>query len=614
MAANDKRAKKREAKVSVKNSSTSGGALSKYPVALWGVLAAVFVVFLPALSNDFVNWDDPKYVINNTIIKDLSGKGLKNIFTAFYGGNYHPLTALSNAIEFKLFGLKAAPFHFFNLVFHLLNTFLVYRLIRLLGSDVRVALLVSLLFGIHPMHVESVAWISERKDVLYTLFYLLATIKYIEFRQQEKFQIREYAVVGGLFLCSLMSKSAAVVFPLTLLLIDYFKGRKINTAFVLDKVPFFILSVIFGLVALRSQKQDGAMTDLDVFFTSADRVFLISYSFVFYIVKLVLPFKLSAFHAYPDKVNEMLPWYYYTAPFVLLLLAFITFKVKRFRKELLFGFLFFVANVILVIQLVPVGQAIVSERYSYMPYIGLFFIIATVLFYLMDTFPSSKTIVQYGGIAFLLLFGAITFGRTKVWKDGITLWNDVITQYPKVAFAHYNLGNAHKNIQDFKGAIKAYSGAVKADSAYTMAYFNRAHAYADILQHQEAIDDYTKAIVLKKGDNQEAYYNRAVSEAALKLYDAAIADYTVSLQMKPNDATVYYSRGNMKAFKGNFEEAIPDYTKAIEYDPKMADAYNNRGNCKLNLLRMPEACEDWQISLSMGNKNSEDMIKNYCNK
>lgn len=613
MAANDKKAKKQATKAAAKNTAVTSSLSKKYPVALWGVLAAVFVVFLPALSNDFVNWDDPKYVINNVIIKDLSGKGLKNIFTAFYGGNYHPLTALSNAIEFKLFGLKAAPFHFFNLVFHLLNTFLVFRLIRLLCNDVRVALLVSLLFGIHPMHVESVAWISERKDVLYTLFYLLATIKYIEFRQQEKMQVREYAIVLGLFLCSLMSKSAAVVFPLTLLLVDYFMGRKISVAFVVDKIPFFILSLIFGLVALRSQKEDGAMTDLDVFFTSVDRIFLISYSFVFYIIKLVLPFKLSAFHAYPDKVADMLPWYYYTAPLVLLLLAFITLKVKRFRKELVFGFLFFVVNVILVIQLVPVGQAIVSERYSYMPYIGLFFIVAIALFYWWDMFPSSKTIIQYGGIGFLLLFGAITFGRTKVWKDGITLWNDVVAQYPKVAFAHYNLGNAYKNVSDFKSAIKAYSGAVKADSTYNMAYFNRAHAYSDILQHQQAIDDYSMAIKLK-ADNQEAYYNRAVSEAALKLYDAAIADYTVSLQLKPNDATVYYSRGNMKAFKGNFEEAIPDYTKAIEFDPKMADAYNNRGNCKLNLLRMPEACEDWNISLSMGNKSSEDMIKNYCNK
>jgi tetratricopeptide (TPR) repeat protein len=609
MAAGDKKVKKKDARASVKNNAIGGTA--NYPYVLWGILGLVFVVFFPALSNGFVNWDDPKYVVDNVIIKDLSGKGIKTIFSSFYGGNYHPLTALSNAIEFKLFGLSPKPFHFFNLVIHLVNTFLVFKLIRLLAADMRIALIVSLLFGMHPMHVESVAWISERKDVLYTLFYLLASIKYIQYSQQEQKDMKKYAVMLGLFLCSLLSKSAAVVFPLTLLLIDYYIGRKITISLLINKIPFLVLSVIFGLVALRSQKVDGSLSDLSTFFSHTDRIFLISYSLVFYIVKLFLPLNLSAFHAYPDKIEGMLPWAYYVAPAIILLLAFITFKVKKFKKELIFGLLFYFANIILVIQLVPIGQALVSERYSYVPYIGLFFIIAHVLVYLMDHYADYKKYFQYAGIACILMFSAVTFGRSRVWRDSIVLWNDVIKKNPKIAFVYYNLGNAYKNVKDFNGAIKAYSSAVKVDSAYTMAYFNRAHAYADIQQHQEAIDDYGKVIRFK-GQSQEAYYNRAVSEAALKLYDAAIADYTSSLELKPNDAATYYSRGNMKAFKGVYEEAIPDYTKAIELDPKMADAYNNRGNCKLNLRRMQEACEDWKISLSMGNKNSVDMINNYC--
>lgn len=608
MSANDKKAKKKNTASSVQNTGGLSGTFKGHPYTLWGVLAIVFVAFLPALSNDFVNWDDPKYVLDNNIIKDLSAKGIKAMFSSFYGGNYHPFTALSNAIEFKLFGLNPKPFHFFNLVLHLANTFLVYRLIRLLATDIRIALTVALLFGIHPMHVESVAWISERKDVLYTFFYLLATLKYFEYRNAEQKSIKLYAGVFMLFLCSLLSKSAAVVFPVTLVLIDLYLDKKIIFASLINKIPFFVLSAIFGLVALRSQGDDGALSDLTTVFSYTDRFFLICYSLMFYVAKLFLPFQLTAFYAYPVKeVGQMLPALYYITPVVILALAVITFKVKQFKNIFVFGFLFYLANIILVIQLVPIGQAMVSERYSYMPYIGLFFIIAHVFYYLRDKYDYLK----YLGIGFLIICGAGTFGRTQVWKDGITLWNDVVKKDAKIAFAYYNLGNAHKNNKDFKGAINAYSGAVTADGNYTMAYFNRAHAYADILRHEEAIADYTKVIGLKT-KSQEAFYNRAVSYAALKQYDAAIADYTASLELKPQDAAAYYSRGNMKAFKGAFEEAIPDYTKAIELDSKMSDAYNNRGNCKLNLRRIPEACEDWRISLNMGNKNSVDMINNYC--
>lgn len=611
MSSNDKKTKKKQAASAVQSTNGLSRTFKGHPYTLWAVLGIVFVAFFPALSNGFVNWDDPKYVLDNYIIKDLSAKGIKTMFSSFYGGNYHPLTALSNAIEFKLFGLNPKPFHFFNLVLHIANTFLVYRLIRLLATDIRIALTVALLFGIHPMHVESVAWISERKDVLYTFFYLLATLKYFEYRNAETNSVKLYASVFLLFLCSLLSKSAAVVFPITLLLLDIYIDKKVVLASLINKIPFFVLSAIFGFVALRSQGDDGALSDLTTVFNFTDRIFLVCYSLLFYIAKLVLPFQLSAFYAYPVKaVGEMLPALYYITPAVILALMVITFKVKKFTREFAFGFLFYLANIILVIQLVPVGQAIVAERYSYVPYIGLFFIIAHVFYYLLDKYQS-QTYIKYAGIAFLVLCGLVTFGRSQVWKDGITLWNDVVKKDTKIAFAYYNLGNAHKNEKDFKGAIEAYGGAIKANSKYTMAYFNRAHAYADILRHEEAIADYTQLIGLQK-DSQEAFFNRAVSYATLKQYDAAIADYTASLQLKPQDAGAYYSRGNMKAFKGDFEAAIPDYTKAIEIDPKMSDAYNNRGNCKLNLRKMTEACEDWKIALSLGSKSPMDMINNYC--
>lgn len=580
-----------------------------YPYLVWGILAVVFVAFIPALSNGFVNWDDPKYVLDNVYIKDLSAKGIKAMFSSFYGGNYHPLTALSNAIEFKLFGLNPKPYHFFNLLLHLANTLLVFKLVRMLCADVRVAFTVCLLFGIHPMHVESVAWISERKDVLYTLFYLIGIIQYIKYI--DKKSTKQYVFVLAAFLASLLSKSAAVVFPISLLLIDYYKTKQINVASVINKVPMLILSAIFGFVALKSQAADGAISDLQPYFSVLDRVFLILYSILFYILKLVAPIGLSAFHAYPDKVNGSFPLIYYASPLLLGIIVFVAFKLKNFRKEVLFGLAFFIVNILLVIQVIPVGQALVAERYSYVPYIGLFFIIASLFFYAFDHYKQYASIIRGAGIGCLIVLCAITFTRTKVWKDGVSLWSDVLEKNSKVFFAYYNLGNAYKNLQDFQGAINAYSGAVKVNPTYNMAYFNRAHAYADIQKHDEAIRDYAKVIQLKP-ESQESYYNRAISWAALKVYDSAIVDFTGSLKINPKHADSYYSRGNMKAFKNLFEDAMDDYTKAIEVNPQFGIAYNNRGNCKLNLNRMSEACEDWRTALQLGNASSSEMIKQYC--
>lgn len=599
---------KKVVKSSIKDATINSSAKA-YPNSIWLVLALVFVVFLPALTNNFVNWDDPKYILNNAIIKDLSPKGLKVMFTSFYGGNYHPLTALSNAIEFKLFGLNPKPFHFFNLVLHLANTYLVFKLIQMLCNDARIAIITSLLFGIHPMHVESVAWIAERKDVLYTFFYLLAIIKYIRFKENK--DTKQYVFMLIAFLCSLLSKSAAVVFPLTLLLLDYYKSKTVTKASVINKIPLLCLSVVFGIIALKSQKADGALSDLTTAYSYVDRIFLIVHSMIFYFVKMVLPTGLSAFHSYPDKVNELLPWYYYFSPVILGLILLAIYKFKKYRKELIFGFLFFVVNIILVIQIIPVGQAFVAERYSYVPYIGLFFIAATLFFYALDNFKSNKMTIQIVGVICILILSGTTFSRTKVWKDGVTLWTDVIAKYPAVYFAYYNLGNAYKDIKDYPKAIEAYSGALKVKADYSSALFNRAHAYGDMQNHQAAVEDYSKVIKMTpKGF--EANYNRGISNATLKNYDAAIADFTASIEIEPKRADTYYSRGNMKAAKGLFEDAMSDYSMAIQKDPKYADAYNNRGNCKLNLRRMNEACDDWKLSVSLGGRLSSDMIKQYC--
>ncbi len=582
------------------------------PYSFWWIFLIVFIVFLPSLSNGFVNWDDPNYILDNIYIKDLSWTGVKAMFTNYYAGNYHPLTALSNALEYKLFGLNPKPFHIVNLVIHLADTFLVFRLIKLLSSDIRIAVAVSLLFGIHPMHVESVAWISERKDVLYTFFYLTAIIKYIRFRESEN--AKQYIFMLAAFICALLSKSAAVSLPLTLLLVDYYFLNKINLRMLINKIPLFCLSLIFGIIAMNSQKYEGAINDLTPIFSLADRMFLVLYSIQFYLLKSIMPFGLTAFHAYPEKISNLLPWYYYSSPVIIGLIFFAVYKFKKFRRELIFGLVFFFINIVLMLQLLPVGQAIAAERYSYISFIGLFFIAANLFFYAEDNLKNSRSFIRFVGAVCILILGLVTFNRNKVWKDSISLWTDVINKNPSMPFAYYNLGNAHKNIKDFQGAVDAYSGAIKINSGHIQAIYNRAHAYSDMQNHQAAIDDYSKIIQLSPKFG-EAYFDRAVSKSNLKDYNSAIEDFNASLPNISGSRKVeaYYNIGNMKAYNGLFEDAVHDYSLAIQLDSRYAVAYTNRGNCKLNLKRIPEACEDWKMSVQLGSSISLDMINKYCN-
>src|SRR5688572_978865 len=225
---------------------------------LGGILLVTFLLFYNTLTNNFVNLDDSGYIKDNPDIKSLSAKNIAAIFSSFYNANYHPFTTLSYAIEYNLFGLNAKPYHFVNLFLHLLNIFMVFRLIKKVSGKVQVALIVALFFAIHPMHVESVAWISERKDLLYSFFFICGLSTYYEYTHAKADRNKLYVYTILLFLCSLLSKSAAITFPIMLLIFDYYFQRSWKAKVLVEKIPFFLLSLIFGVVNIFSQKSAGA--------------------------------------------------------------------------------------------------------------------------------------------------------------------------------------------------------------------------------------------------------------------------------------------------------------------------------------------------------------------
>src|SRR5579862_3164285 len=343
-------------------------------VCLIAILIITGFIYSNALEHALLNFDDNEYFAYPEI-RQLTWHNLKLYFSHYYLIMYQPIPVLSFAINYYFSQVETFPLHMVNLIFHLLNVVLVYLFIQKLAHKQLIALLVAMLFAIHPMNVEAVTWMSSRSSGLYTFFYLLALLfylKYIEFAQ------KKYLVfVGVAFLLSLLCKAQAVTLPLILLVIDFYHSRINKTllpGILLEKMPFFILSFIFGIIAIMDKNTLENITNgMLVSYTYPEIICLVCYSFVFYLYKLFVPINLCAIHVYPPLVNGYLPLIYYVSPFILLTGIASLWPIARNRKYVQFGLLLFLISIVINIQIIPSRLFIVSERYGYFPYLGLFF-------------------------------------------------------------------------------------------------------------------------------------------------------------------------------------------------------------------------------------------------
>ncbi|OLE52912.1 MAG: hypothetical protein AUG74_21350, partial [Bacteroidetes bacterium 13_1_20CM_4_60_6] len=384
---------------------------------------------------------------------------ISEVFSHYFEGNYHPITLIVNSIEYQLFGFKPAGYHAVNLLLHLVNVVLVCHAILLLSGKREVALIAALLFGIHPLHVESVAWVSELKDLLYSAFFLGALICYLRFHDEKKKKFYFFSLT--LFLLSLLSKALAVSLPVVLLLTDYFRRRKPSASIWLEKVPFFALSLVFGVVAIFAQHSTPAMRFLDVY-PLHQRVVFASYGFLTYLVKMVVPFSLSAVYPYPVPSGAALPAWLYAYPLALTVLVLYS---LRFSKEIFFGFAFFLATVFLVLQLLPVGQAIMADRYVYIPSIGIVYLAAEWAWRWYRGGNISRSDHKAAGAisagALIVLLSATTYARSQVWKDSLTLWNDVISKQENAGVAYQKRGLAWTSRNNLDQAFRDFSKAIE---------------------------------------------------------------------------------------------------------------------------------------------------------
>ena len=618
--------------------------IDKSVLAAVSVVVVVFATFRVSLLNQFTNWDDPGYVTNQPIIKDLSADGLKNIFTTSIMGNYHPLTMLSYAFDYSWSKLDPYSFHLQSLLFHLATTVLVFWFIKVLTGRVVAAFVTGLLFGIHPMHVESVAWVAGRKDVVYGLFYIGSCIAYVYYlKANPARRTVTYLASVLLFVLSLLSKPVAVALPLSLLVIDYFEQRKWTISVLIEKVPFLLLAVAAGVRSIQDQKVFGALGTQGEHFNFFERIGLGGYALFTYLWKAIIPAKLLCFYPYPLKVGDHLPAEYYIYPFVCAVILLAVGYFLRKRPYVIFGVLFFLVNIALLLQFIPVGGAIIADRYSYIPYLGLFFILGYFVsgFFEPGANQGSGKLVFGGVMAYALVLSFMSNARSRVWYDGMSLWRDEIEVEPiRAPNGYNNLGFFY--FSKFNGALdpkerKLYydsslfllTRAIELQNKFINPYISLAELHRSAAQYDmafknindattqfaEAKKNYYAALKLDDSGDQaaNAYIGLAILYSVTGNNDSALISFKNTLRLKPYNPEAHSNFANFYDMNGKHDSALIHYGIAIQQNPDIVAPYLNRARALQRLNRCGDAFHDFDKALEIDPDMGEIYYaRSYC--
>ena len=557
--------------------------------------ALVFTAFLPSLKNNFVNWDDNFYVTDNRVIRSLSLENIKTIFTSFYNSNYQPISVLSYSLEYYFYGLRPSGYHLTNLILHLLNSMLVLWLIFILSDNLAVSFITAVLFALHPLSVESVAWISARKDLFYAFFFLSAAISYSYYVKKGRAS-KYYYLSLALFLLALLSKAAAVTLPLTLLLIDYFLYRKPGKDIFIEKIPFFVFSLMLGVacVFFRSLNKHAlhlSLSILDIFrFTGS--------SIVFYLDKIFRPVHLCCIYSgFKEKIIPYL---------CSILFIFLIFLNRRSRK-IVFGTTLFLIGILPVMPL-----AILADRFVYVPSIGIFYLIGEGFVWLYKRPVNYVRTARIFLLAVLIvIIGALmplTWKRCEIWKDGVSLWGDVLISHPESLRAHFNRGVAYADKGRYAEAIADFTKAIQLNPDVPDHYKVRGDAYRKIGKFEQAIADYNKVIELVP-NNALTYFDRACAYDSKGDFNKAVHDYTMAIEIDPrNSIKAYNNRGSIYYLRGDFDLAIADYNKIIEMRPGFAKAYNDRAAAYLQKKEYDKSRRDVKKVEELGYEPDPELL------
>ncbi|HVO84091.1 MAG TPA: tetratricopeptide repeat protein [Syntrophobacteria bacterium] len=608
-------------------SSGRDGSTSRLPLAA-AVSLVTFATYLPSLGNGFVNWDDGMYVVYNSHIQSLGARLFRWAFFDFYASNWHPLTWLSHALDYAVWRTNPLGHHLVNVILHAVNTFIVFFVVTTLleaakerrlqgasvfsdGRAIRITGTISaLLFGLHPAHVESVAWVAERKDLLCGLFFLLSIAAYTRHvgsatgRSAPDRVVWPHRLSGSyllsllFFVLALLSKPMAVSLPLVLLILDGYPFRRISSfasflSAVIEKIPFIAMSLGSVWLTVLAQGSESAMSLMEVVPLST-RLLVAAKAVVFYLLKMVLPLNLIPFYPYPLSASLRFPDFFVP---VLLLIAISAFLVvtRGRNRAVLSIWTYYIVTLLPVLGIVQVGGQWMADRYTYLPSIGPFLLMGMAAAWGWTKASEKgggavRSVTVCAGVVLFFMMTCVTVSQIAIWKDSFRLWSRVIEKEPERAPSAYNnrgealaaAGQIDRALADYDRAIALTDGtpALPKSGVFariaSSAYNNRGGIFYGMGLMDKAIKDFDRAIALDSSSYQ-SFTNRGAAFLAAGQLDNALGDYDTAIALNPNVYEARFGRGETFARKGMLDEAIADFDKAIELNPSRCEAFNSRG-------------------------------------
>jgi protein O-mannosyl-transferase len=564
------------------------------------LIVVTLAVYWPVRNHEFIDLDDDAYIVSNPNVKSgLSWQGVKWAFTTGHAANWHPVTWLSHQFDCQFFDLKPAAHHLINLLFHIINTILVFLVFNRMTKGVWQSAFIAGLFALHPLHVESVAWVAERKDMLSTMFWLLTMFAYV--RYAERNSISRYFIALVLFILGLMSKPMLVTLPIVLLLLDYWplerlqKSKSSIFSLIIEKIPFFVLSIISSVITFMVQQHSQATSvilPLEVCLANAIN------SYAVYIGKMIWPIHLAVL--YPH-IYGFIPVFKIIVFAVMLIVATIVLiYYGRRHKYLIVGWFWYIVTLVPVIGIIQVGSQAMADRYTYIPLTGIFLIIAFGASELLQNIPVKKYI--FTALAIIVLLGCVTTTskQLKYWQDDYPLYDHALTVIEQTYLTQDNVSEL--------GPRRHTSEALRYVPNSPVLHTIFGTTLLELNRLDEAIDNFKFAIELDP-NYLTPYYNMAIALGQKGDVNGAIEQYKSIIRLKPDFVDAYSFTGELLYQKGQFAESIEYLEKAIQFAPDNIPLHNRLMTAYASIGKIDEAIEHCRIVLK-ANPNDAEMLTN----
>jgi tetratricopeptide (TPR) repeat protein len=562
------------------------------------LMILVLTVYGQVGSHSFNNYDDDTYITQNPqVLKGLTWEGVSWAFTTFHAVNWHPVTWLSHMADVSIFGLDAGWHHRINVLFHVLNTVILFFVFLRMTGALWQSAFVAALFGVHPLHVESVAWVAERKDILSTFFWMMTMGAYVRYVQRPG--LTKYMGILFFYTLGLMCKPMLVTLPFVLLLLDYWPLRRFDQGCIsiekiyplgLEKVPLFAMSLSSCVITYLAQSKGNALFPngnypIDLRASNA------ALSYMVYLGKMVWPVSLSVFYPHPGTVFSSIPaWQVLMSVLLLGGLSFLVIWQRGRRPYLVMGWLWYLGTLVPVIGLVQAGAQALADRYSYVPLIGVFVMVAWGIPAVLEGWRFRRPTLMLLGGAMLFALSAVAWNQAGFWKNNLTLFTHALNVTEKNWLAWNNVGNDYRRIGQIERAIFCFQEALRIKPDYPMAWYNLGVTYGELGQPQQAIKFYLEALRIWPA-YAVAWLNLGESYANLGDHQRAIKNYQEALRVKPDFAEALFNIGLAYYNLGQPLQAITYYREALRIWPDFASAWYSLGEAYSQLGQKGDVTE-----------------------